>query len=216
MKALGAIAFGIAVIAAAAIQVIAEGATGQAGARISVPRLIASTLGDRPARALAFFPQNSVADVLTVRAQIDALDKAGNYRDATALDEQLVERLERDRIDQVALADALWRLGQLDAETGYVEPAHRRIQWQTALKDYDQALQFEPLSETLLLAAGNQALLNGDRNGSIQYFQRAIAVDPGSVNAREGLHRAQTGEGEPPPFVAPAEWKGTSRAKTTR
>ncbi len=144
---------------------------------------------------------------MTVRAHVDALDKAGDYRGATTLDRTLVARLEHDRQDEVALADALWRLGQLDAEAGYVERGNRRVQWRAALGDYERALQLEPLSETMLLAAGNQALLNGDRALALQYFQRALAVDPGSADAHEGLRRAQTGEGEPPPFVAPAEWK---------
>ncbi len=207
MKTVAAVGFALVVLAAAAMQVIADGATGQAGGRFSVPRVVAKMIGDRPAHALGLFPPNSAADVLTVRAQVDALDKAHDYNGALALDRSLVARLEHDRMDQVALADALWRLGQLDAEVGYVERAKRRAQWQDALKDYERALQLEPLSETMLLAAGNQALLNGDRDSSLQFFQRAIAVDPGSTEAHEGLHRAQTGEGEPPPFVAPAEWK---------
>jgi len=202
-----ALAAGLVLLAAAAMQLVADGATGQAGGRFSVPRLIARAIGPQPAHALGLFPPNSTADVLTVRAHVDALDKAGDYRGALALDRSLVARLEGDRLDQVALADALWRLGQLDAEVGYVEPPKRRAQWRAALADYERALQLEPLSETMLLAAANQALLNGDRDASLQYFQRAIAVDPGSAEAREGLHRAQTGEGEPPPFVAPAEWK---------
>jgi tetratricopeptide (TPR) repeat protein len=208
MKTIAAVVLLLAILAAGTLQVIADGATGKAADPVSLPRLIANTLGDRPARALALFPPNSAVDVLTVRAQIDALDKAGDYRGADALDRSLVERLERDSTDHVALTDALWRLGQLDAEIGYVERPSRRVQWQAASKDYDRALQLEPLSETILLAAANQALLNGDRDAAVQYFQRAIAVDPGSADAREGLHRAQTGEGEPPPYVAPAEWKG--------
>jgi len=207
VKAMLARVLAVAAIAAGAMQVIADGATGKAADKVSVPHLIASALGDGPARALALFPPNSAADVLTVRAQIDALDKAGNYRAADALDRTLVARLARDGTDQVALADALWRLGELDAEIGYVERDTRRAQWQAALKDYERALQLEPLSETMLLAAANQALLNGDRATALGYFQRAIAVDPASADAREGLHRAQTGEGEPPPYVAPAEWK---------
>jgi tetratricopeptide (TPR) repeat protein len=207
VKIFAAVALGIVIAAVATMQIVADGATGKAGDRISIPRLVASTLGDRPARALALFPPNSAADVLTVRAQIDSLDKAGDYRGADALDRALIERLTHESTDQVALTDALWRLGQLDAEIGYVEKPTRRAQWQAALNDYERALQLEPLSETILLAAANQALLNGERDVAVQYFQRAIAVDPGSVDAREGLHRAQTGEGEPPPYVAPAEWK---------
>ena len=207
MRIILAIVIGLILLAAAAMQVIADGATGQAAAHDSIPRLVAHLVGNQPARELALFPPDSPTDVLTVRAQIDELDKAHDVHGADRLARSLVARLQRENTDQVALADALWRLGELDAELGYVEPATRRAEWQLSLKDYERALQLEPLSETMLLAAGNQALLNGDRPAALQYFQRAIAVDPGSTDARAGLHRAQTGEGEPPPFVAPAEWK---------
>ena len=54
---------------------------------------------------------------------------------------------------------------------------------------------------------GCEALLNGDRRDALAFFGRATAANPGSTDAREGLHLAKTGEGEPPPYVAPAEWK---------
>jgi len=207
MKTFAAITLACAIVVAAAVQVIADGATGRAADAVSLPRLAASTIGDGPARALALFPQSSAVDVLSINAHVEQLDKSGDYRGAVALQRTLVLRLERESNDQTALADALWRLGQLDAEVGYVEKAQRREQWQQALRDYRQALQLEPLNETYLLAAGNQALLDGDRAEALGFFDRAARVDPGSQDAREGLHRAQTGEGQPPPYVAPAEWK---------
>ncbi len=96
--------------------------------------------------------------------------------------------------------------GSIDAEAGYVERGNRRVQWQDGHRITSARLQLEPLSETMLLAAANQAFLNGDRALACNIFSARL-VDPGSIDAHEGLHRAQTGEGEPPPFVAPAEWK---------
>ena len=207
MKVLVGIVAACALVICAVMQVIADGATGRAATTVSVPHAVAMTIGDGPARALALFPQTMAADVLNDNARVEQLDKAGDYRAADALQRSLVARLEHEGGDRTALADALWKLGQLDAETGYVEKSQRKEQWQQALQDYQQALQLEPLNETYLLAAGNQALLNGDRAEALQFFNRALAADPGSADAREGLHRAQTGEGEPPPYVAPAEWK---------
>lgn len=206
MKILVATALGVVVVVAGAIQLLSDGAAGRVAAAHSLPRLVAATIGERPAYELGLLHGSSQSDVLTLNERVEELDKAGDYRAADALQRSIVERLSRGQ-DKVLLADALWRLGQLDAEIGYVEVPTRRSQWQQALKDYRLALQLEPLSETILLAAANQALLNGDRKDALDYFTRAISVDPASAEAREGLHRAQTGEGEPPPYVAPAEQK---------
>ncbi|MGH7329259.1 MAG: hypothetical protein ACREJX_13000 [Polyangiaceae bacterium] len=193
-------------VIAAAVQVLADAATGRAGADPSLPRFLSSTLGSGPAYALGLLRHSSRIDVLDLNAHVNRLDRSGDYRGADELQREIVERLSAGD-DKVLLADALWRLGQLDAEIGYVEKPQRRAQWEEALKDYERALQLEPLSETILLAAANQALLNGDRKDALDYFNRAVAVDPASTAAREGLRRARTGEGEPPPYVAPAEWR---------
>lgn len=193
---------------AGVVQVLSDGATGRAGADPSLPRFLASRLGSGPAYAVGLVRHSPRTDILELNARVGQLDRSGDYRGADELEREIVERLSRGD-DKVLLADALWRLGQLDAEIGYVEKPNRVAQWQGALKDYERALQLEPLSETILLAAANQALLNGDRKAALDYFNRAIAVDPASAAAREGLHRAQTGEGEPPPYVAPAEWKAS-------
>lgn len=200
------ILLGALVVIAVTVQVFSDGALGSAASPKSLPRFVAATIGAGPAYELGLLKRSPRTDILDLNARVEQLDKSGDYRGATELQHEIVERLSAGD-DKVLLADALWRLGQLDAEIGYIEKSDRVAQWQRSLKDYQRALQLEPLSETILLAAANQALLNGDRKVALDYFKRAIAVDPASGAAREGLHRAQTGEGEPPPYVAPAEWK---------
>lgn len=207
MKPLVALALGIAVVAAAVIQFASDGALGGAAQPGSIPHAVANAAGAGPARALGIAPAGPIGDALAVGAEVDRLDAAGDYARARALQRTLITRLIAEGTNREVLADGLWRLGKLDAEAGYREPARRRADWRAALQDYRQALDLVPLSVTILLAAGNQALLNGDRNAAIEYFRRALANDPSSVAAREGLQRAESGEGVPPPFVAPAEWR---------
>jgi len=201
MKLVAALALGGAVLAAAAIQFAGDSALGGAAHVASLPHAIANLAGSGPARG------GPVGDALTVGAEVDRLDTAGDYAQARAMQRALVTRLQSQGANREVLADGLWRLGRLDAEVGYREPSRRRVEWTAALDDYRRALDLVPLSVTILLAAGNQALLNGDRAGAAEYFRRALASDPASVAAREGLQHAETGEGIPPPFVAPAEWK---------
>ncbi|MBV8601610.1 MAG: hypothetical protein JO359_08625 [Candidatus Eremiobacteraeota bacterium] len=177
---------------------------GGAAARVSFPYAIAHLFGAR-------LPAPPSEDVLSQTAQVERLDAGGDYRGARDAQAALVARLEREGANREVLADALWRLGRLDAEVGYREPARRRPEWRAALDDYNRALELVPLSVTILLAAGNQALLNGDRAAAADYFRRALANDPSSEAARDGLHRALTGDGVPPPFVAPAEWDARKR-----
>jgi tetratricopeptide (TPR) repeat protein len=204
-------AVAVAAVAAAAMQLIANGATGSAAAAFSVPRAVAEAIGAGPAQRLGLNLKSTGEGVLSITARVDRLDKANDYRGAAALERELAARLQNDQFAQEAYVNALWRLGQLDAEIGYREPTVRRQQWKQALSDYERGLRLEPLSETLLLAAGNQALLNGDRAAAKRYFRRAVSVDPASKDAKVGLHKAITGEGVPPPFVAPAEWAARKR-----
>ena len=207
MKHFGVVALALAILAAAAVQFAADGAFGKAAAATSLPQTIAKLVGDGPARALGIEPAGSSADALSIGAEVERLDAADDYRGARDLQAALAARLETRHANREVLADALWRLGRLDAEVGYREPPHRRLEWEKALQDYRAALELVPLSVTTLLAAGNQALLVGDRKAAAEYFRRALASDPSSAAAREGLQRLQSGE-YPPPFVAPAEWKG--------
>jgi tetratricopeptide (TPR) repeat protein len=203
-----AAAFAVAAACAAGtIQFAADGAYGGAAVHDSLPYAIVARVGAGPARALGIAPHGLSGDATAVSAGVDRLDARGDDRDALEMQRGLVAHLQAEGANPEVLAESLWRLGQLDAEVGYREPARRRSQWRQALDDYERALDLIPLSETTLLAAGNQALLNGERSQAVEFFRRALASDPSSAAARDGLHRAQTGENVPPPFVAPAEWR---------
>ncbi len=72
MKTFAAAVFAVVVLAAAAMKVIADGATGKAGGRFSSRDSLRRRLViDR--RTPWLLPPNSTADVLTVRAQVDAI-----------------------------------------------------------------------------------------------------------------------------------------------
>ncbi|MBV8222174.1 MAG: hypothetical protein JO293_02330 [Candidatus Eremiobacteraeota bacterium] len=186
-----------AAIVAAAIQIVADGALGGVATALSVPHAVAATLGDGPARRIGLAPRAPAGDVLGVSAEVDRLDARGDYRAALALQAGLVVRLRGEGANREVLADALWRRGRLEAELGYREPLRRRVEWERALRTYQDALELVPLSVTILLAAGNQALLDGDRALAATYFERAVENDPSSAAARDGLHKAQTGQGAP-------------------
>ena len=207
---------GLFVALLATVQLLADGAAGDLASPASIPRGIAVGLGQGPALAasarlldgttrevalgrLALARGDEATatrllvdagDEVATRASVDRIDAQGDYSRARALEGALVDRLERRGGNRTVRADALWRLGQLDAEVGYREPSHRRAQWYRALDDYRQALELEPLSVTTLLAAGNQALLLGERDAGAGYFRRALASDPSSLAARDGLARA--------------------------
>ncbi|MBV8151331.1 MAG: hypothetical protein JO101_00965 [Candidatus Eremiobacteraeota bacterium] len=209
---LGAIALG-------AIEIVSDAATGGVASRVSFPAWLAANLGAAPAQALIerFTGAGSTArdvlegrlalargdeatasrllvaagDAVATRALVDRIDAAGDYARARDTQRALVLQLEGAGGNRTVRADALWRLGQLDAEVGYREPPHRALEWRRALDDYRRALELVPLSVTILLAAGNQALLLGDRHAAIEYFERALASDPASIAAREGLQRAR-------------------------
>jgi tetratricopeptide (TPR) repeat protein len=193
-------------LVAGAVQFVDDAALGDGAGTLSLPRALARAVGPGPAHALGFVQPRDAHDALAERNEIDRIDAQGDYARARSLATALVARLRRERANREVLADALWRLGQLDAEAGYREPPHRRIEWRKALRDYQDALDLVPLSERTLLAAAYQAALIGEYDLAATYFRRAIASDPSSVEAREGLQRLEKRD-IPPPFVAPAEWK---------
>jgi hypothetical protein len=76
MKMFAYIVIAAAVLAAATMQLIADGATGRAAVRFSFPRLATHLIGSGPAQSMALFAPDSPEDVLAVRARIDELDKS--------------------------------------------------------------------------------------------------------------------------------------------
>jgi tetratricopeptide (TPR) repeat protein len=140
--------------------------------------------GERDAALRAYL---AAGDVAVLATHVDALDRTGDYRAARALQERIVARLMDDPTRPDALADAWWKLGQLDAETGYREPPRRTPWMRRAMRDYERAIALAPLAERYLIAAGNGALDLGDRQLAAFYFRRTLDADPTSALAFVGL-----------------------------
>lgn len=148
--------------------------------------------GDRGAAIARYV---AAGDRVRVAEAVDRIDRAGDLPLALATQLQLVARL-RALGEDDELATAYWRLGQLDAEAGYRDPAARAAAWRRALGDYEDALTLEPLSETYLLGAGNQAFLNGALDAADGYFAQLLAVDPASADGHVGAGRVAAERGD--------------------
>jgi tetratricopeptide (TPR) repeat protein len=160
------------------------------GARDDLEGRLLEARGDH-AGALARF--TAAGDIVRAIEAVDRLDASGQLDLARSAQGQLVAQLQRlDDPEGVARAD--WRLGELDAEIAgerHSLPAAR-----SALADYQAALALEPLSETYLLGAANQALQNGDLVLARRYFANLLADDPASADGQVGAGRAAALSGD--------------------
>ena len=148
----------------------------------------------------AFLAYLDAGDIATLAQSVQRADPnhIGDVKEAIRRERLIVERLRNDPARLDALAAALWTLGSLDAEQGYREADVRAAAWARALADYQAALELTPLSEQVLLAAGNQALLLDEPRLALTYFRRAVDGDPRSADAFAGLGKAQARLGNVP------------------
>lgn len=153
---------------------------------------LAEARGDHP-RALERFI--AAGDIVRAIEAVDRLDASGRLDLARSAQAQLVAQLQR-LDDPEGVARAYWRLGELDAELGVRR--HDAAAARTALEDYQAALKLEPLSETYLLGAANQALANGELPLARRYFASLLADDPGSADGQVGAGRAAALAGDLP------------------
>jgi tetratricopeptide (TPR) repeat protein len=144
---------------------------------------LAQAQGDRASALAAYVAAGDV-----VRAQ-DLIDTVAADDPAAALPDQqrLVARLGTGVVDADGTGQAWWRLGQLQAESGYRHPEQRAEAWRAAELSYERALAFAPNEETYLLAAGYQSLANGDVAAASRFYRRAAEVVPDSADAYGGL-----------------------------
>lgn len=123
----------------------------------------------------------AAGDFARVSAAVDAMVAAGDVTAALETQRDLVARLQR-LSDLEALAHSQWRLAQIEAIAGEHEKA---------LADYQAALQLVPLSETYLLGAANEALGLGRFDLAARYFERVVAIDPGSRDGQAGVAKVK-------------------------
>jgi len=141
------------------------------------------SLGDH-ARAVERYV--AAGDLVRVSEAVDILDRNGHAVAALATQRQLVAELEALR-DADSLAHAYWRLAELESETG----DHR-----ASLVEYHRALVLEPLSETYLLGAANEAMGHGDLPFARASFERVVMLDPGSADGHIGVGRVALRSGD--------------------
>jgi tetratricopeptide (TPR) repeat protein len=139
-------------------------------------------LGDHEAAIEKFV---AAGDLIRVAGTVDALDREGRAATAVRVQRRLVAKLQ-SLGDQITLAHAYWRLAQLESGAG---------EHASAASAYSAAVALEPLSETFLLGAANEALIYGSLASAGQYFERVIALDPTSLDGNVGVGRvaARTG-----------------------
>ena len=164
----------------------------QDAAALDLQGRLAEHDGDRDAALDAYV---RAGDLVRAQRLIDELAAAQPAR-AVAEETQLLANLRGDDAASEETGQAWWRLGQLQAAQGYAQPAHRAELWRAALASYERALAYGPNEETYLLAAGYQALANGDAAASLRWYARAAQVVPDSADAYGGLAWASAAAGD--------------------
>jgi tetratricopeptide (TPR) repeat protein len=128
----------------------------------------------------------AAGDLVRVSDAVDALDREGKGAAALTIQRRLVAELEALH-DTDSLAHAYWRLAELESETG---------DHSGSLLTYRRALALEPLSETYLLGAANEAMGHGELPFARTLFERVVSLDPGSADGHIGVGRAALRAGD--------------------
>jgi tetratricopeptide (TPR) repeat protein len=164
--------------------------------RFALEGELAEREGDTRAAISAYLAAGDVNGLARAATRIQA---SGDMQGALALQETIVRRIEEERTQPDALADALLRLGQLNDLIGRRNPERRAAYACRAMGAYERAIALAPLSQTYLLNAGYEALYLGDLQHSETLFARARDVDPKSTDARVGLERVRAAQAKARP-----------------
>jgi len=156
---------------------------------------LAERENDMHAAISAYLVAGDVFGLARVSARIQA---SGDIQGALALQEMIVGRIEEERTQPEALADARLRLGQLYELMGRRNPAKRTAYARRAMDEYERAVALAPFSQTYLLNAGYEALYLRDFKRSEALFSRAREADPKSADARTGLEAVRAAQRETP------------------
>lgn len=155
--------------------------------RFALEAEIALRRGDRAGALAAYL---AAGDLAGVEAAIARLQAEHHPARAVALSEEVVARLERDRTQADALAQAYYDLGGARETRAYAIPPGlpaRRVVEESALRAYERASALAPLSVRYLIAVANQRINLGDIAGARTIFERARSVDPTSAEPLTGL-----------------------------
>jgi len=141
----------------------------------------------------------AAGDLAGVRDAVEARVRGGNIDGALALQGAVIVRLQGERTQADALAEAYFELGvlqQTQAYGFYVETPQRRASEVLALHAYLRAVALAPLSLRYLIALGNQQLNLGQLPAASRNFARAHEIDPTSAEPLAGLADAALRRGD--------------------
>ena len=166
---------------------VAANALGESRDRYALVAGISERRGDTTGAVRAYL---AAGDLAGIEAAVTRLEDAGRTNDALALQLDVVHRLEDDRTQIDALAQAYYGLGRVMETRAYAIPPQspeRRPAEVRALDAYERALQLAPFSLRYLIAVANQALNIGDLAKAKRTFERARDGDPTSAEPLTGL-----------------------------
>ncbi len=149
----------------------------------------------RGGRAAAIAAYVRAGDVVRAQGLIDALvptDLAG----ALADQRRLVAALAADSRAEEVTGDAWLRLGVLQAQAGYADPARRGRFWREAETSYRHALALAPNDNSYLLSAAYQALADGHTADALRWYRRATEIVTNSADGFAGLALTEAARGD--------------------
>ncbi len=165
----------------------ATAALGESRDRSALEAEIAERQGDTAGAVRAYL---AAGDLAGIDAAVARLEAAGRASDALALQMEVVRRLESDRTQIDALAQAYYGLGRVTQTSAYAlapRSPKRRPTERRALDAYERALRLAPLSMRYLIAVANQAINVDDLAKAQSTFERARDRDPTSAEPLTGL-----------------------------
>ncbi|GAC1492005.1 MAG: hypothetical protein NVS1B2_04370 [Vulcanimicrobiaceae bacterium] len=155
--------------------------------RLALEAALAQRRGDRDGAIRAYL---AAGDLSGVEAAVADAQAAGRHAEALALAQAVVARLQADRTQADALAQAYYDLGGARQTAAYAlapgTPAQRTAEL-NALDAYERASRLAPLSVRYLIALGNQRINVGKFGDARRAFERARDVDPLSAEPWTGL-----------------------------
>jgi tetratricopeptide (TPR) repeat protein len=139
-------------------------------------------------------------DLSGLERHIDELAGAGQIPAALKLQRAAIAKLQGDRTQADALANAYFALGRLEEKAAYalaVGAPARHARELDARDAYASAVAQAPLDENDLLGYANQLLNVGELEAARRAFVRARDVDPASAEPFAGLGEIALRQGDP-------------------
>jgi tetratricopeptide (TPR) repeat protein len=142
----------------------------------------------------------AAGDLAGLERRIAELEGVGRIAAALELQHAAIAKLQGDRTQVDALADAYFALGRLEETAAYalaVGTAARHARELDSRDAYGSAVALAPLDENYVLGYANQLLNVGELDAAKRTFLRARDVDPASAEPFAGLGEIALRQGNP-------------------